>query len=273
MTIKKILNYSDKRQIWRLLLNTENHLLIEERDVKTKAVSFSCVDLQTKKFFFKGFQFEEKFWIGIEAFAKDIVLLHKYIKPDMPQHKGLTAFKIDSKEILWHNDRYQFLFCVDDDIYCRRQKFDSKEYYVVDIYSGNIKKELGGDLIYVQSQKTNLLKNEMSDGYLFPESLHPINNEKSFNLALEASGKNVVDGFFDAIEYEGNIFVSFHAVNSSKTYNNLFYIINATSGKIIFDRVLNKNSDSKFFDSFFIKDKYLFLLKEKSGVEVCLIEL
>jgi hypothetical protein len=266
MKLKKIFKHDEGRQIWRLLLNNKNHLLIEEREVKTKSVFYSCFDLQKKKYLLKSHQFDEKFWLGVEAFTDEILLLHKFAKPDMPTHKGMIAYSLSKNKIEWENEKLQFLFVKENDLYCYSQKFESKEFYLVDLLTGEIKENLGADF-----NKVNIIKNEVEQsdfftGYVFPEALHPIKNENSFNIVQKVTNKYSVKGSLDALEFEEHIFVNCHIENKDGTLNNIFQIVNMGSNKVIFEELLNKKVNSLFVDSFFIKDNFLFLLKEKSGV-------
>ncbi len=43
--IKKLYNFSNKRQIWSLLPTENNLLIIEERDKEKKEVYFNCINI------------------------------------------------------------------------------------------------------------------------------------------------------------------------------------------------------------------------------------
>ena len=50
-----------------------------------------------------GFQLDEKFWVGIEKIIDDVIIFHKYARPDMPGHNGIIVVGINEKKILWQN--------------------------------------------------------------------------------------------------------------------------------------------------------------------------
>jgi hypothetical protein len=110
MKIKKLYEFTHKRQLWRILPTNTGKLLIEERDTQLKEAYFNCLEIDKGKKIFENIQLEEKFWIGIESVYRDIIFFHKYLKPDMPAHKGIIAFDINSASILWENMDYNFLF-------------------------------------------------------------------------------------------------------------------------------------------------------------------
>ena len=45
MKLKKTFSFTDKNQIWRLLISETDKLLIETRDLEKKEVFFHCYDL------------------------------------------------------------------------------------------------------------------------------------------------------------------------------------------------------------------------------------
>ncbi|HUX92187.1 MAG TPA: DUF4905 domain-containing protein, partial [Ignavibacteriaceae bacterium] len=92
MKIKKEYEYSNRRQIWRLIPTDSGKIIIEDRNVETKEAFFNCLDIYTGKKKFSNLQLDEKYWIGIETIYKDIIFFHKYLKPDMPGHIGIIAY-------------------------------------------------------------------------------------------------------------------------------------------------------------------------------------
>ena len=110
MKIKKIYSFSDKKQIWRLLLSDSDKLIIETRDTDKKEVYFHCLDLFSGKKIFKNFQPDEKYWVSIEGIHDDVIFFHKYAKPDMPGHRFIQAYDINTKSVLWESDKYIFMF-------------------------------------------------------------------------------------------------------------------------------------------------------------------
>src|ERR1035438_10581773 len=82
MKLHRNYTFSNNRQIWRIVPGGEGKLVIEERDLSTRAVFFSCIEMRTGKVILDSLQFEEKFWIGIEDVYKDVIFFHRYNRPD-----------------------------------------------------------------------------------------------------------------------------------------------------------------------------------------------
>ncbi len=145
MKIKKLYKHNNGKQIWRILPTVSNKLVIEERDIESKEVFFSCLDIQSGKNIFKDYQHDEKHWIGIESIYNDIIFFHAYGKPDMPAHKSIIAFDIHTQSVLWQNDNYVFSFVYNDKVYCYQQRFESRVFFALDYITGDVVEELGND--------------------------------------------------------------------------------------------------------------------------------
>ena len=101
MKAKKYYKVDYPNQIWRLLISDKDKLIIETRNPETKEAFFNCFDINNKKVLFDNFQLEEKYYVGIETVHNEIIYFHKFPKPDLPNHKEIIAFDINSQKILW----------------------------------------------------------------------------------------------------------------------------------------------------------------------------
>lgn len=274
MKIKKLYSYSNKKQIWRLLPTQSGKLIIEERNPDSKEVFFTCLDIKTGKKVFNDFQLEEKFWIGIEEIYKDIIFFHKFRKPDMPGHLGIIAFDIKTKSIVWKTDEYIFLFILNDELYCYKEKFDGRNFYKLNYLTGELLSDIGEDV-----SKINLLKekklSENNPGYHFTKQFNPVseNEEAVRNYLTDIRSENLVSGKIDYINHSGILFYSFHEIlQSGGEMKNIFRAVDIESGNVIFEEELNSGIKVFVPDSFFIIDDLLFLLKEKNEFITCSID-
>ena len=170
MKLKKLYRHDNGKQIWRILPTTNKKLAIEERELKTKEVYFSCVDIESGKKVFNELQLEEKHWIGIESICNDIIYFHTYGKPDMPAHKSIIAFDILSKSILWRNDNYVFAFIYEEKVYCYQQRFENRIFFALDYLTGNIVDDFGNDVSVLNQLKEKVDEEFWQQNYLFPEN-------------------------------------------------------------------------------------------------------
>lgn len=145
MKLKKTFSFTDKNQIWRLLISDSDKLIIETRDTDRKQVFFNSIDLNIYKKELRNFQLDEKFWTGIEAVYKNIIYFHEYAKPNMPEHKKIIAFDLDKKIKLWQNDDLTFLSLFDDKLYAVKKKFEGQQLFLLNYLTGEIIEDLGND--------------------------------------------------------------------------------------------------------------------------------
>ncbi len=135
--IKKLFSYDRGRQIFRLIPTETGKLLIEERDRNIKEAFFNVLIFIRGKKIFTDLQFDEKYWIGIESIYKDVILFHRFERPDLPNHKGIIAYDIKSQTVLWENLN-SFLYAGDDKIVFMTFESGIKGLVAVDYLSGEL---------------------------------------------------------------------------------------------------------------------------------------
>ena len=269
--MKKHFTYNSPRNIWRILISESDKLILETRDTETREVFFHCFDLGNGKKIFSDFQHEEKSWIGIETVYKDIVYFHKYIKPDMPGHKDVIAFDINTKTILWTNEYLTFLFAYEDKVICFKQGFEERFFYSLDYRTGQLLEDLGSNHILINSWKNKSETQKDWSVYLYPQNINNADNI-TFNIVKTYIGNLEITGNIEFMVYKNLVLFNFHSNAGNKTYNNSFAAIKADSGKVVLNEVLNAGTQSLFTDSFFIYKNFLFLLKEKNEVIIFKLE-
>lgn len=276
--LKKKILYDKNRQIFRLLLSPDGRsLLIEERDSVIKQAYFSCIDLEKEKTVLDSYQPEdEKYWVGVENFTGGIIFFHKFVKPDMPMHRGIIAFDVEKKNILWQNAEYSFLFMYQNRLFVYRQKFDTAELAALDPATG----ELTDDMSSRQDEVDELGRLANSEiyaqNYIFPEVYSgPEDDQSGTEISRLISGITAempVSGRPEYLVFRDTLFVNYYSTNRSNRLNNNFLAIDIVSGKVIFKEVLDSQANASVPDSFFIKDDHLFLLKGKTGVQIMTIK-
>lgn len=271
MKLKKIFTYNNNKQIWRIIPSETNKVLLEER-TDDKQVYFTCLDLNSGKKIFSDFQFDEKYWIGIEAVYNDIIYFHKYARPDMPGHKGIYAVDLFTLTELWRNEDYIFSFIYEDKILCLRHLFESREYFSINYLTGDVIPEP------VYDNRIDEIKNSADAGlnynsYKYPERWNELRNadasiEKILNGAFRSES---IVGDIDYIYFDSLLMMSYNISESDDLFKNKFRVLEVNSGKVIFEEILVEHSRTMMPDSFFMKDDFLFVLKGKNCFGVFLI--
>ena len=161
---------------------------MEERDVEKKEAFFSCVDIQSGKVLWKNYQLDEKFWVGIEALYKDVIVFHKFGRPDMPGHREILIHKSDDKSFLWKTLEYEFLFVFEDKIYCCQRGFEKHKYVALNYFTGAVEEDFGSDHLLVNERKILAGQNDEFKDYRYAED---------FQTAADLSGtaKETVDKY------------------------------------------------------------------------------
>jgi len=270
MRIKKNYNFDNKRQIWRIIPTNEGKLIIEEREPEKKQAYFHCLSLDTGKKLLSNFQFDDKFWVGIEAVKNDTIFFHKFAKPDMPKHRGIFAFDLKAKELTWQNPEFVFLFLLNDKIYTYKEKFEGRNFYSISSASGEIIEDIGNDHERINNLRSEASKKEANKGYIFPE-VFDTNSEfenRVGDFIKSLRNDFVISGKIEYLLSNGLLMMSFHVANPKGTLDNIFKAVDLSKGKFILEEVINKETSLFLTDSFFIKDDLLFLLFGKTRLVV-----
>ena len=270
MKLKKNYRFDNKRQIWRIIPTKDGKLLIEERQLETKQAYFHCLSLDSGKKIISNFQLDDKFWVGIEAVQDDIIFFHKFAKPDMPKHRGIFAYDIVKKELVWQNPELIFLFVLNEKLFAYKEKFEGRNYYCINSANGEIIENVGENYEKINKLRNEAMMNESNDGYLFPETLESglkvKNSENEFIKLMR--NDFVISGKIEYIIKNQLLMMSFHEANSLGTLTNLFKAVDLSTGKYILEEVINKETSMFLTDSFFVIDDLLFLLFGKTRLEV-----
>ena len=270
MKLKKIYRFDNKRQIWRIIPTTNGKLIIEEREPDKKQAYFHCIAIESGKKFLKDFQLDDKFWVGIESVRDDIIFFHKFAKPDMPKHRGIFAFDIRSKNVIWENSELIFQFLLKEKLYAFREKFQGRSYVSINPLTGEIIEEIGENYDLINTLRNESLIEGDYKGQMFPEIFETgfVTDNRANDFIKSLRNVFMISGKIEHILKNELLLVSFHEVNSKGNFNNLFKAVDLSKGKYILEEVINKETSLYLTDSFFIKDDYLFLLFGKTRLQV-----
>lgn len=270
MRIKKKYTHNNKRQIFRLIPTDTGKIIIEERDTEKKQAYFSCLHIDSGKKIFKHLQFDEKFWLGIEAIYNDVIYFHKFVKPDLPQHNGIIAYDINNKRTIWEDENRTFSFVKDEKIYAFQQRFEDREFVTLNYLTGELIDELGIDSDAINLLREDAINSEDFSSYRFPGSFDTISvGEGGENEILrKLNEERIITGGIEYVLIGDLLLFNFHEVNPDNTLKNIFKAIDLSSGKYILEVTLNSRTNAFAPDSFFVKDDLLFLLIERTKLEV-----
>lgn len=269
MKIKKKYSYTDDNQVWRIKLTDTDKLLIETRDLDKKEAFFHCLHVSDGKPIFTNHQMTEKYWLGIEAIHNDLILFHKFHKPDMPGHKGIFAFDINTQKVIWENESYAFLFILEDKIYSYQELFEGKKVLTLDVQTGELIEDLGNNPPNINELK-DLADSEFDySDYKFPEFYYGTTHDPKIDKLLNSeTGKLSIAGNVEYLQYGNFLLCNYHAKNKINQLTNTFVVFNISKRKRVFKEILNTNLNAFAPDSFFVYKNLLILMKDKNQVIV-----
>jgi hypothetical protein len=270
MKLIKHIEFNSYSQLWRLLINNHNNLLIESRDTVTKKVTLNCINLDSKTKLLNNISPEEDTWIGIEAFYDDYIIMHKFVKPDLPMHKGIILYSISKQKEIWENLNFTFLLISNNTIIAQQQGFEENKYFRIDINNGEVIETLSislEELDILHSNYTSAFNYEL---YSYPESY---STELSFldEFISNYTKKYPLKYNVEFLEFENFIFANFHLLKKDKLINQ-FIAIDKTKYKIIDEVILNSDINAYVPESFFMFKNYLILLVQKKSLRIYKVE-
>jgi len=121
-SLKPSWSYSPQGIIWRILVGKRDHIVGECRDNEQKKATFFCLNGISGQPLWENKGMNEPWWVGIEAVHQDVVLVHGFEQPDMPGHRGIEAWKLETGEELWRNEEttYGKLLAFNDSVQLER---------------------------------------------------------------------------------------------------------------------------------------------------------
>lgn len=272
MKLKKKFKFSDSNQVWRIKITDTDKLFVETRDTENMKAYFHSYDLFSGKKIFSGHQMSENFWLGIEAIKGDIVFFHRYAKPDMPGHRGIIAFDINTQNVLWENETYAFLFLKDDLIYVYQERFEGRSFYTINIQTGEVVEELGENPDEINKLRDEAERSVDYSSYVFPEKYFETSNDEEVDFLISNEIKNIkLTGEVEYINSNGLLLFNYHQAGTERDVINKFKAFDLNKRKEILNDVLNKSANAFAPDSFFIYKDLIILLKEKK--EIIILEI
>lgn len=268
MKLKKKFKFSDSNQVWRIKITDTDKLFVETRDTKNMKAYYHSFELLTGKRLFTGHQMTELFWLGIEAIKGDIVFFHRYAKPDMPGHRGIFAFDINTQKVLWEDDEYAFLFMKGDLIYVYKEGFEGRYFYTINLTSGKVVEELGQNPIKINALRDEAESSIDFSNYNFPENFNSSGLDEIDNIISKETDEIEVANSIDFVQYNDLLVFNYHQVGSGKELINKLKAFDLLKDKEIFSEILNQSANAYAPDSFFLYKNMVIMIKEKKEVIV-----
>jgi hypothetical protein len=259
--------------IWRILFAEGNLIVGESRNQETKTTSYFCLDLHSGRPVWQNIGFDEPWWIGIEAVYDKWLILHGYVRPDMPEHRGIRVVAIESGKLLWRNDTLSFWFVENEILYAHKYIFEKHIGCELDIRTGSMLKEHTDDLGEMRQlrQKVFQKEAERQQDVIFPQ----VYNEQEAYTELRTSVRRLTKGkaLEGWIEYlihrELLILSQYQEVPSqpgSPLLENILTVFDLNGNKILYNESIAQGVQAPSPDSFFVKDNILLFITQQTSL-------
>ena len=261
--------YRTKGLLWRLFPGP-GYFVGEDRpadrqagDNDTRRVSFFCIEDQTGNVRWRDVHFDEPWWIGIEAAHQDVVFLHEFARPDMPEHKKVIALDGTSGRTLWMNDQYRFMFVHEESVYASKDLFEGRLFVELDLRTGEFVRELKDQPEYINVLRETAAAKNVSD-VEFPASFSAQPEEFAGNMSIAkllASPQRRGD---IEVLAKGPLAIVGHYRTAGDHLEQHLQVIDAEGNSVVYEDILARDAKAPVADTFFVRNDMLMYVKEKN---------
>jgi len=264
--------YTAEGTLWRLFCASGGRIVGECRDQDRKVASFFCLDENTGFPLWKNLQLEQAWWVGIEAVLEDTLLFHTYAKPDMPQHRGISAFDVETGALRWRNDDITFWFGGNGRAYAYRDFFEKRVGYELDLKSGNVLKSFEDSLQELHALRKDAAQTQDFTGVVLPEPLDTTaTGDEVRSLLMKALRGATPSGSVEFVKEKDVVAFSYYLTTSNSrsdkpAYDNHLCVYRQPGESRLFSGVINENLALPVPDTFFLRGSRLLFLKNQQSL-------
>jgi hypothetical protein len=264
-------NFDAGMLIWRIFFTSNNLIIGETRNQDEKSTSFFCVDIHSGKPLWQNIGFDEPWWIGIEAVHERWMILHGFVRPDMPEHRGIRVIDIKSGKLIWKNDTLSFWFIDNEQLYAHKYLFEKHIACELDIKTGSILHESSDNLDLLQELRQKVLQkeSERQQDVIFPEVFDEYEEGSVIRtIVQQITEGQALEGWVEFLSHRGILIVSQYRQGQNNTesglLNNILTVHDLKSKKTLYRDIIANGVKTPSPDSFFVKDNLLIFIKHQS---------
>ena len=224
--------------IWRMKLDDTTQMMAWECRDKEKKVSFYAYDFKNEKSILKNHRFEEDWLLGLEGIDDGMMFLHGYENESSPVHKGVLAFDLAQKKMVWQNFSISIQELTADGLMVFDPKIFPRKFQWLDLKTGTS----------ISKIEANVLRNlpSIHQQILLPQIL------KADDPELEQQ-----------LLYKDLLIKSKFIKQADEGFQKLEIFKNQ---ELIFQDYLNRNIQKPGFDTFFVWLDKLVYIRNKSEI-------
>ena len=222
-------------------------LLLETRDSKQKRVSFSALECESGKFLWRDIVFDEPWWVNLGAVSGDIVLFTVYLETNNPDRKGIFAYHIFDRGILWWNNDFSLISVKGNKVEGVASKYGFRN-VILDLNSGT---EVSPQMDQPENNDEVIRPHQYFSEHEYFTTVKTFLEEK-FNLLPVIA--------LEYMEHDSIIFVSFY-IQDGELANYLILI--SADGKLLLNEKLDEHLKGIGMGTFFVFSGCVFFVKNK----------
>ena len=265
---RTVWKYAPGGFIWRVLTAPSGSIVGESRSEDQKRVRFFCLDDVTGTVRWESLPIEEPWWVGIEAVHEDVVLVHGFAKPDLPEHRGLFAFDLTTGVRLWASTDTAYSFVFGNRLHAIRTELDKRVGVVLDLRRGTILEEQREGLDSWLQLRREAYDAEAQREKMFPDPVPLERIEGRARAIIEkALRSRAVEGPLDYLSIRDWFAFSFHERTNREGepvfYRNDLYIGDRSRGLIVYRGIIDAHARTVAPDGYFIRGAHLYFIRDR----------
>jgi hypothetical protein len=256
--------YSTAGLLWRLLPSPGGVFVLEDRNIDAKTVTFAGLDMLSGAVLWKNVAVEERWWVSIERVEGDMVILHGYGTPDMPDHRKMYVLGLRTGVLLWQNTELALLFVDGPRVYAARDEFEGRRYFELALDSGTVIRELPEDELDAIREASAAPPEELAE---FPQPCGDLRDldEDLRRLVGSMAAAHASPGLIELLRKREFEAVAVHLNTSADPARPSFTqrLTVRRSGATVFEDAMNTGAAVSAPDGFFTVDDMLYYIKDQ----------
>ena len=270
--LERIWSFDAGANVWRLIPSATGHIVGEVRNHEKKQASFFCLDESSGRALWRDRTFEEPWWIGVEAVTGDVIILHTYEKPDMPQHRAMIAIDARSGLEIWREPDAAFVFLSGASVYGLRQQLGMRSVVELELRTGTLVRIFDetvpefGELRSSATPSIDMGQIELAAPY------EPGSDPACDSAVNRSILRNLAATGLESLRMDDYLLVSFFVQSAGgkglrSEFENHFRVVDLGSGKTLHDEILARSVPAPVPDTFYVRHGAVVSVKDLHVVQ------
>ena len=251
-------------QIWQVLADADQDLLVAEIRHPNRTVSFAALDLLSRQWMWHGFTLPENWWSSAVLLRNGILFVQAFPEGQNPSPRGLTALDIRTQRVCWTDPDVQFAQVADGaGIVVRHTGGNGETHFLKDGNTGETLRDITGEpwLSWPQPPPRSSVARLRFPAHYPQTSQHSASIAGFLSQHLGISPELS----FDYAETEHCIVISYYLRTDEQTQN-LLAVFNIQSRLPVLHETLATRRAGIGKDTFFIFNNLLVFVKEQTSI-------